>query len=65
MNGKYLYTPSEVITKRIQEETGVEIDILGTIIVGFTPEEAESLAIKSLTEGIPDMWKLRTIYRNM
>ena len=64
LGGKYFYTPSEVIASKIKE-VGEGIDLIGTTIVGFTPEEAESLTFRALREGIPEMWKLRKYLHQM
>lgn len=60
LGGKYLYTPARVITDRVAEiAKQKDVDIEGTALIGFTPEDAEILALQALRHNIPDMWKKR------
>ncbi|CAL4243836.1 unnamed protein product, partial [Meganyctiphanes norvegica] len=58
LGGKYCYTPASVITERVTEIAGqVDVNVDGTSLVGFTPEDAEALALQALRHNIPDMWR--------
>ncbi|XP_066940039.1 uncharacterized protein [Macrobrachium rosenbergii] len=57
LGGKYFYTPAEVIRGRILAEAGGVQDA-GTILVGFTPEEALSRALHALTNAHAEAWKM-------
>ncbi|XP_068235890.1 uncharacterized protein [Palaemon carinicauda] len=57
LGGKYFYTPAEVIRRRILQEAGGVRDA-GTILVGFTPEEALSRTLDALTNAHDEAWKM-------
>ncbi|MPC19389.1 hypothetical protein E2C01_012302 [Portunus trituberculatus] len=56
LGGQYVFTPSDVLTRRILQESG-GVDAVGTTLVGFTPEEARALATLALTRGEEEAWR--------
>ena len=62
----YSYTTGEIIENRVRELAGERgIGLIGTSLIGFTPDQALNLAIKALTSGQADYWKTRTDIRMM
>ncbi len=59
--GKYYHVPANVIESRVREMASLkEVATVGTALVGFTPQEAQKLALYALSNGIEEYWKLRT-----
>ncbi|XP_072022396.1 glutamate formimidoyltransferase-like [Amphiura filiformis] len=62
----YSYTSAEVIENKVRtlaSERGV--DVIGTALIGFTPDQALNLAIKALRSEQSEYWKTRTDVRMM
>ncbi|XP_063848944.1 formimidoyltransferase-cyclodeaminase-like [Scylla paramamosain] len=56
LGGQYVFTPSDVLTRRVLQESG-GVGTVGTTLVGFTPEEARALASLALTRGEGEAWR--------
>lgn len=56
LGGQYVFTPADVLTRRVLQEGG-GVRAVGTTLVGFTPEEARALAILALTRGEEEAWR--------
>ncbi|KAG7163999.1 hypothetical protein Hamer_G014462 [Homarus americanus] len=56
LGGQYMYTPADVIEGRVLKEAG-GVGVVGRTLIGFTPEEARSLAIHALTHGQAEAWR--------
>ncbi|XP_071521279.1 uncharacterized protein [Panulirus ornatus] len=56
LGGRYVHTTADQIQARVlQEAEGV--GLVGTALVGFTPEEARARALHALTHGHSEAWK--------
>ncbi|KAJ8037302.1 Formiminotransferase N-terminal subdomain-containing protein [Holothuria leucospilota] len=57
------YTSPQTIEKRVREMADKEnIELIGTALVGFTPEEAFTLACECLKCGDREIWRTRNTY---
>ncbi|KAK4291954.1 hypothetical protein Pmani_035251 [Petrolisthes manimaculis] len=61
---EYVYTPASEIERRVHNESG-GVALVGTTLVGFTPDQARTLALKALTSGLDTAWKTVTAKRRM
>ncbi|XP_069974624.1 uncharacterized protein [Penaeus vannamei] len=56
LGGRYFYTPPEQIEARVLEEAG-GVGVVGTALVGFSPEEARGLALHALAHAHDEAWR--------
>ena len=62
--GVFKYTRPNEIKERIKAMASeYNIDVKGTVIVGFTPDEVYDMAYKALSEGDTMAWKNSKLYR--
>ncbi|XP_071493288.1 uncharacterized protein [Diadema antillarum] len=58
------YTPPDVIEQRVRElAVEKQIELVGTALVGFRPEQAWKVAMEALKTGQDQFWKTRNILR--
>ncbi|XP_042862504.1 glutamate formimidoyltransferase-like [Penaeus japonicus] len=56
LGGQYFYTPADQIEARVLKEAG-GVGVVGTALVGFTPEEARRLALHALVHAHAEAWR--------
>nr|XP_027236406.1 uncharacterized protein LOC113827717 [Penaeus vannamei] len=64
LGGRYFYTPPEQIEARVLEEAG-GVGVVGTALVGFSPEEARGLALHALAHAHDEAWRDVARWRRM
>lgn len=62
LGDEYVYTPAREIERRVDRESR-GVPTVGTTLVGFTPDQARTLAVKALTSGVDCAWKTVTARR--
>ncbi|PIK32977.1 putative formimidoyltransferase-cyclodeaminase, partial [Apostichopus japonicus] len=59
---EWIYSSPQTIEQRVAELARNEgIELVGTALVGFTPDKAYELAIKNLREGNSERWKTQKV----
>ncbi|XP_071813912.1 uncharacterized protein [Apostichopus japonicus] len=59
---EWIYSSPQTIEQRVAELARNEgIELVGTALVGFTPDKAYELAIKNLREGNSERWKIQKV----
>ncbi|MBN3282969.1 FONG protein, partial [Polyodon spathula] len=55
---RYSYPPAALIASRVSELAGQHgVRTLGTVLVGFTPQECRGLAERAIQQGIAEYWR--------
>ena len=58
--GKYYHVPAKVIERRVAEMAAKrDVGIVGTALVGFSPEEARRLGLRVMAAGDANHWRTR------
>lgn len=64
--GKCFHVPAGVVEDRVKTIAAQKgISTVGTAIIGFTPKEAENMAIYALTSGQAEFWRTRELFGRM